>query len=100
MGGDPFLQEGDPPGGDPPVNRITDACENITLPQLHCGGNKFKGRSITCWQIDIDIFGLVGFIFSIFKQFLLKSGGIMDWRSPLRLAPPLGNPGSKQRLYI
>ena len=21
---------------DPPVNRITDACENITLPQLHC----------------------------------------------------------------
>ena len=22
---------------DPPVNRITDACENITLPQLRCG---------------------------------------------------------------
>ena len=21
----------------PPVNRITDACENITLPQLRCG---------------------------------------------------------------
>ena len=21
----------------PPVNRMTDACENITLPQLHCG---------------------------------------------------------------
>ena len=32
------------PGGDvcrvcvyPPVNRMTDACENITLPQLRCG---------------------------------------------------------------
>ena len=24
-------------GYHPPVNRITDACENITLPQLHCG---------------------------------------------------------------
>ena len=22
---------------DPPVNRVTDACENITLPELHCG---------------------------------------------------------------
>ena len=21
----------------PPINRLTDACENITLPQLHCG---------------------------------------------------------------
>ena len=21
----------------PPVDRITDACKNITLPQLHCG---------------------------------------------------------------
>ena len=29
----------DPPGPDtpPPVDRITDACENITLPQLRCG---------------------------------------------------------------
>ena len=27
-----------PPGADPPpVDRITDACENITLPQLRCG---------------------------------------------------------------
>ena len=29
-----------PPGSNhahPPVNRITDACENITLPQLRCG---------------------------------------------------------------
>ena len=27
-----------PPGSDPPpVDRITDACENITLPQLRCG---------------------------------------------------------------
>ena len=27
-----------PPGADtPPVNRMTDACENITLPQLRCG---------------------------------------------------------------
>ena len=24
-------------GRHPPVNRITDACENITLPQLRCG---------------------------------------------------------------
>ena len=32
---------GTPPGVDPPthpsVDRITDTCENITLPQLHCG---------------------------------------------------------------
>ena len=28
----------DPRGaGTPPVNRMTDACENITLPQLRCG---------------------------------------------------------------
>ena len=28
----------DPPGPDPPpVNRITHACENITLPELRCG---------------------------------------------------------------
>ena len=33
----PLPREGDPPGGDPPVNRMTDACENITLPQLRCG---------------------------------------------------------------
>ena len=27
-----------PPGADtPPVNRITDVCKNITLPQLRCG---------------------------------------------------------------
>ena len=25
------------PATPPPVNRITDACENITLPQLRCG---------------------------------------------------------------
>ena len=25
------------PGGTPPVDRMTDACENITLPQLRCG---------------------------------------------------------------
>ena len=34
---------GTPPGADPPadtpppINRMTDACENITLPQLRCG---------------------------------------------------------------
>ena len=28
---------GTPPGADPPVDRITDACENITLPQLRGG---------------------------------------------------------------
>ena len=27
----------DLPNRDPPVNRITDGCKNITLPQLHCG---------------------------------------------------------------
>ena len=34
------LSEGGLPDRDPlhPVNRITDACENITLPQLRCGG--------------------------------------------------------------
>ena len=32
-GGIPACTETDPP----PVNRITDACENITLPQLLCG---------------------------------------------------------------
>ena len=25
------------PGQLPPINRITDACKNITLPQLRCG---------------------------------------------------------------
>ena len=32
-------QPGMPPGNHahPPVDRITDACENITLPQLSCG---------------------------------------------------------------
>ena len=37
-GGIPACTEADPP----PVNRITDACENITLPQLRCGGNEWK----------------------------------------------------------
>ena len=35
-----FLSRGGLPDRDPPpppVNRITDACENITLPQLRCG---------------------------------------------------------------
>ena len=32
-----------PPGADtPPVDRITDACENITLPNFVAGGNKYK----------------------------------------------------------
>ena len=33
-----------PPGGGtpPPVKRITDACKNITLPQLRCGRVKMR----------------------------------------------------------
>ena len=40
-GGASFGGRGPPSGGDllgaPPVDRITEACENITLPQLRCG---------------------------------------------------------------
>ena len=33
----PSSRGGDPRKETPPVNRITDACENITLPKLRCG---------------------------------------------------------------
>ena len=47
-GGTSFMGDGGPPSGGapskgetcwetPPVDRITNACENITLPQLRCG---------------------------------------------------------------
>ena len=39
LGGVPALGGGIPActEADPPFNRITDACKNITLPQLRCG---------------------------------------------------------------
>ena len=36
------------PGADPPVDRMTDRCKNITLPQLRCGRYKQSRNKIIC----------------------------------------------------
>ena len=52
-----------PPGADPPppVNRITDACKNITLPQTSFAGGKNGSEPILCINIFVSIDTMLNF---------------------------------------
>ena len=53
-GDPPGCGPGDPPGEGPPMNRMTDRCKNITLPQTSfAGGNKWL-NNILIVLVDDD----------------------------------------------
>ena len=67
----------------PPVDRMTDTCENITFPS---GG--FMGAPLACAPPTAQNF-------LNFMQFFVKFGKIICWRPPGGFGPPpTGNPGS------
>ena len=67
--------EADPPGpGTPPVNRMTNRCKNITLPQtLFAGGNKKKTSLWCCFEYIFQL-GVLSLI--LYEH---HPCGVFDW---------------------
>ena len=66
------------PGTDPPVNRITDACENITFPQLR------YGRSISVVVVACPLIVVIARLTVVYMERLRKRRSIRRYLPFLR----------------